>query len=564
MHSSKSGSFQRSIQNAIFFYALIPMLVITTAGIFLTYGTLYRSTRTQLNKAAYEAAQLMDDICTLYVGQLESLSDDALLAKQLKEGRIPTERYQALYSFVNSATVRADFYLLNVYGNILGASTTLTPSYLSEEGRQTSLIWQREKRSPGEAALAGNRGSEEQRLLLLIRVGSLNDPSGYVLFDIRWEDFRARLSDTANLVLTDRHHYAFWSTDELLLDSYRRLATDVRISQGQINRDTRQLYTVSKSAFSGAINVVAYVDTTVYTSVYRVIIPSLAMIFAGLVALLFRAAYRVAHRTGQVVDKISQTMENTQHVTLHEPLQINTGDEFEKIAASYNRMCAEICRLLNDNAESARQQVITEIKQLESQFNPHFLFNTLETIRVLVRLDPDSAVRAIVALSEILRYSINNTIESVLLPEEAHYTEAYLQIQKSRFQDMLTYSIQISPEAKSCIVPKLILQPLVENAIQYGKDNVGRCTILINAQVSENKLFIKVRDTGEPLTDDEFAEIIELIRHPRNYTTHVGLYNVHKRLCLAYGEEYGVFFRRRSSGNGNLFGAVLPVRAQEE
>lgn len=151
-----------------------------------------------------------------------------------------------------------------------------------------------------------------------------------------------------------------------------------------------------------AINVVAYVDTTVYTSVYRVIIPSLAMIFAGLVALLFRAAYRVAHRTGQVVDKISQTMENTQHVTLHEPLQINTGDEFEKIAASYNRMCAEICRLLNDNAESARQQVITEIKQLESQFNPHFLFNTLETIRVLVRLDPDSAVRSIVSLSEIL------------------------------------------------------------------------------------------------------------------------------------------------------------------
>lgn len=562
MFRRKRRSFQRSIQNAIFYYALIPMLVLTAAGILLARSVLYRSTQTRLTSACRQAAALMDDVCAHYTRELEALCDDAALARELMQEKIPMQRYENLYRFVNNAPVRAAFYLLDADKQILGASTTHTPAYLTADGLQTSLIWQRNRRQPGGVSIAGDV-SKEERLLLFVRcIGDVDRPAGYVLFEIGWGHIRPLLTGSTHIVMTDPHHYAFWSTDSLLLDSYKRLQKDARGMNGLLLKGTQQLYLVSKTAFNGQVILYAYSDTTTFLSIYRLLIPALIVIFVGLLALLFRVSQRVAGRTAKVVDRIAQAMENTQYHTLTEPLRIDTGDEFEKIADSYNRMRREISRLLDDNAEKARQQVISEIKQLESQFNPHFLFNTLETIRILMKLDPEGANAAILSLSELLRYSINNTMESVTLMEDVHYTQCYLQIQKSRFQERLTYRFSIDPQVENCIIPKLLLQPLVENAISYGKDAEGNCDIRIDIKAGSGKLTIAVCDSGAPLTDEEIAHIRGLMESPRNATVHVGLFNVHKRIHLAYGGDYGVVFGRCNGQKGNFFSAVLPLKRE--
>lgn len=559
----KRRSFQRTIRNTIFFWALAPLLVLAAAGVLLTRTALYQSTQTHLTEVCRKTALLMENVCKEYTRELSGLAEQDALQEQLRSGSIPTERYSSLYAFVNGASVRADFYLLDASYRILGASTTTIPSFLTDSGVKTSLVWQRERRTPGETVIAGDNAGGSERLLFACRIGETLSPAGYVAFELSWEDVRACIPETEHCIMADRYHYAFFSTDTLLLDSYRRVVNDARFNCGRLSSEGRQLSLVSTDVFDGEMTVYTYADTTVYLSVYQVLIPSLAVLFTGLVAFLIPASRRVARRTGMVVDRIAQAMENTQYDTLSETLCINTGDEFEKIAQSYNRMCAEIRRLIDDNAESCRQQALSEIKQLESQFNPHFLFNTLETVRVLIKIDPEEARRDILSLSELLRYSINNTLESVPLLEDIRYTEAYLQIQKSRFGRRLSYSVEIDPEAKGCIVPKLILQPLVENAIQYGRDAEGNCCVRIAVTAQENRLTIAVYASGAPLDEQERRRIARLIEEPRNETIHIGLYNIHRRIRLRFGEEYGVVFRANEGSGGNVFSVTLPMRTKE-
>lgn len=570
-------SFRQSIQNAVFFNALLPMLILTISGIVLTTAMLYGSTKIRLTKYNKEVVELVNRMYICYTEQLKALSEREDLARELMEGHISIQSYQELYDFVNSAPVRAEFYLTDAEYRILGSSTMRAPFCLTENGIQTSPIWRRSRSDPEKVSVAGENNKDESRFLFAFGIGDVYNPSGYVLFEIKWKDFYRLFTDSYNLVITDEYYYSFWNNSTLLLDSYRRVDMRMRMEEGMVHHEGQKLFIVRSEAFGGKVIVYTYADITGYFSIYSILIPVLVLIFVGMLVFLFAAARRAAGRTGEVVDRIARMMENTQYETLDEPLCINTGNELEKIADAYNRMCREMHRLIDDNVERAKQQAISEIRQLEAQFNPHFLFNTLETIRVFVKVDPERARDAIVALSGILRYSIDNTMMSVQLKEEVYYAECYLQIQKDRLQKNLEYCFLIDEETEKYIVPKLILQPLVENAVQYGKSQDGCCSIEIrcktvfraaassaeiSGEANEKQLLIEVQDMGTPLSDESISDIRNMLELPYNITSHIGLYNVHKRIRLAYGDAYGVVFGRSACGIGNTFTVILPVRTE--
>lgn len=165
-----------------------------------------------------------------------------------------------------------------------------------------------------------------------------------------------------------------------------------------------------------------------------------------------------------MVEAFQEVQAGNLDVTLH----IKSYEEFEIIGESYNLMLSSIKDLIASNEEKIRQTSIAEIKQLESQFNPHFLFNTLEHIRYMTKLEPEAVNKMIVSLSSILRYSINNTILDVTIAEDLEYTKSYLLIQKYRFHERFNYTVYMERGTEDCIIPKLIFQPIIENAIKYG------------------------------------------------------------------------------------------------
>jgi sensor histidine kinase YesM len=181
-------------------------------------------------------------------------------------------------------------------------------------------------------------------------------------------------------------------------------------------------------------------------------------------------------------------------------------------------------------ADLQRELVEARLDALRMQLNPHFLFNTLHAVSALIHDDPDSADRVIARLSELLRLSLDQTKpQEVPLHEELVFLDRYLEIEQTRFADRLRVEKQVSPEVESALVPYLILQPLVENAIRHGiEPREDQGSVIIGAQRSNGMLQLRITDNGAGLANQAEGASREGI----------GLSNTRSRLRHLYGENY--------------------------
>jgi sensor histidine kinase YesM len=244
-------------------------------------------------------------------------------------------------------------------------------------------------------------------------------------------------------------------------------------------------------------------------------------------------------------------------------LKIESHDEFEIIAQSFNKMLTDIRELIYKNNEETKRSMLAEIKQLESQLNPHFLFNTLETIRCLAKYSPASVDRIIVNLSSLLRYSINNTIKNVTLGEDIEHTENYLEILKYRFNQNLDYEINIEAQALECIVPKLLIQPIIENAVKHGFECRSHLWVRVKGRFLDDKLIIVIFDDGVGMEEEKVKKITEMLKDDSNDTINIGLYNVNRRIKLMFGKEYGLDIMSEKDA-GTTVRICLPADQSEE
>ena len=199
--------------------------------------------------------------------------------------------------------------------------------------------------------------------------------------------------------------------------------------------------------------------------------------------------------------------------------------------------------LMEQNVEEQRQKRKSELKALQAQINPHFLYNTLDSIIWMAEWGKTKEVVLMTSsLAKLLRQSISNQNELVRVEEEVEYTRSYLTIQKMRYKDKLEYVISVNPEVQSRKIPKLVLQPLVENAIYHGiKYKEGKGVVSIEGYRSGAHMVLKVTDDGIGMTQEQLSKIFEK-RETDTRRNGVGVLNVHERIRLYYGKEYGLKF----------------------
>lgn len=198
------------------------------------------------------------------------------------------------------------------------------------------------------------------------------------------------------------------------------------------------------------------------------------------------------------------------------------------------------------------------LKTLEAELHPHFLFNTLHAISTLVQTNPDAADRMISRLSDLLRLAFDHSgAPHVPLQEEIEFLQKYLEIEQTRFQDRLTVRYEIDPDTLDAEVPRMILQPLAENAIKHGvSPKSGQGLVQIVSRIEGSRLWLEVRDNGVGLSGTARSQ----------FRSGVGLANTRDRLDCLYGEDHRLEF---SEGEGGLTvrialplrRAVLPVEA---
>jgi len=288
-------------------------------------------------------------------------------------------------------------------------------------------------------------------------------------------------------------------------------------------------------------------NALVYSLVYY---PRNGALTAGLIALVLAAAAwyvtarnvfaAMADSNAASIGYLVRELRYIRKVDSGHRIVMDSGDEFSEVAHQTNYMLDALRELNERNTELLRRGNRIEIEQLTAQMNPHFLYNTLEIIRSLALFDGVRAEQVIKELTRLLRYSIDFSRDEVPLSDDIFYIQSYLNIQKVRFGERFHCELDITPECLSCMVPKLLLQPLLENSIKYGFRSVMELHIRVEGRLEGGTLLFRVSDDGGGMEAGQAAELqAQLAAHDRNSPS-IGLRNLSRLLYLKYGSRSGI------------------------
>ncbi len=294
--------------------------------------------------------------------------------------------------------------------------------------------------------------------------------------------------------------------------------------------------------------------------VKQLVIVIFIMIF--LAALVFGAKFSrsITHPIAQLIKKMRNIekgdLDKLEAAALGN-LPVSPQNEVGLLHRTFKMMLQRIRELIDENY--AKQLVIreTELKALQAQINPHFLYNTLESINWLAKVQKQHQISEMVeALGFLLRSSVNMSEKWITLERELEIVRSYVTIQRTRFEERLDFDMQIAPEIGTARIPKLTLQPLVENAIHYALEpSIEPCQIRIRARAEGNHVCIEVEDNGPGMT----SEFIERLQEGQIQTRGqgIGLANIQERLRLTFGDK-GIMSIRSTPGSGTVVSISIP------
>ncbi len=282
----------------------------------------------------------------------------------------------------------------------------------------------------------------------------------------------------------------------------------------------------------------------------------LSMILLIVMIFLFLCSILVAQSVTKPIGRMTEAMKKVEMGDWGVSLHMKGRDEIARLSRSFDQMVQRIHSLVLKTAEDEREKRKAELRVLQAQINPHFLYNTLDTLQYKAYDTGDEEmVTMISALSTFFRISLSKGKEIIPLEKELEHVKSYLKIQKIRFQDVLAYEFQVDVKDSFQIL-KLILQPLVENAIQHGiKPKMAPGVVHIRAIQKGEQLLLEVEDDGVGIKRERLEELKRELREGAAGKSY-GLINVNNRICLLYGEGSGVTVESEE-GKGTCVRIVL-------
>jgi two-component system sensor histidine kinase YesM len=291
------------------------------------------------------------------------------------------------------------------------------------------------------------------------------------------------------------------------------------------------------------------------SNIYLVILTLINLVFPSIIILLISRSFK------NRLETLSDHMKNIKNDKFN--LNLVEGrkgtDEIGQLIGEFNRMSIRMDELIKDVYEASIQQKNLEIAKkqaelnaLQSQINPHFLFNTLETIRMRCLLKQEIETSNIIKnLSKMLRRALNWGNDLVTISEEIAFTEDFLKIQMYRFEDKLRYNIYVDDEVKTYKIPKLSIMTLVENACIHGIENIARIgTVEISVKNWMDKIKIIIKDDGIGMSEERVNSLVSYLKGKQKTEVNsslqgVGIKNVYMRLEMFYGNEFSFFINSK-------------------
>lgn len=294
------------------------------------------------------------------------------------------------------------------------------------------------------------------------------------------------------------------------------------------------------------------------------LIRSYVLIGAGALIAALVLAFLLSNAITQPIHALIRTMQQVEQGDLNVRCDVKASNELGQLSDSFNHMIATTQALMDETARTAEQKRISEWRALQAQIQPHFLYNTLDSIIWMSHAGRnEEVVEMTSALASLLRRSIGTGSDTNTLAEEMDHVKSYLTIQKMRYNEKLQYALDMDPQTADCLLPKLVLQPLVENAIYHGiKVKQAGGTVRVESLLEEDRLLITVEDDGVGMSQEQIARIFEKKQSDAE-STKIGVYNVNERLQYYFGSEASMRYYS-TPGKRTMVMLVLPIVREKE
>ena len=554
------GGFERNILNKFIMTAIIPIVLLLIVFSFLLWYSARTVTRKNTDDASRQVGEQLRQMSNAYKAECTALSESKVVRDYIRTGAGSEKVFEEYYSSVSGQEFRYNFALIDMDRNIL-IKNNHRDNYKADYS-----LWQLE--SDAEKGLRSverifSRRSEE-KVQYFTGYGTViyddGTPIGYVVYYIDDRGLEKMLGGNGaeEIIVTNEFDTVYATTWEYARNDYNKIIFSIDKS-GNIELDGRDYYVSIFELNDCGYKVYACGSRTYERYILRIAVPFIIVVVLLLSIFMFKFARNMSKQVTEPIAKFRDAVKQTGKGKFDVSLDLHTGDEFEILACEYNRMVRKVDQLIVSNNEKEELRRQAEFKVIRNQFNPHFIFNVLETLRYMVFVDPKQAENVVLALSKFLRYNIYNQDKFVPFKEDVEHIRDFMTLHKARFQERMKYDIDVDETAGEVYVPKFFIQPFVENSIKYGFRIRDNFFINVKARVIEERLCVEITDNGGGMTAEKFSEVREKLCAEQYPDDHIGLYNINKTMRIIYGDAYDLELDNRENV-GLTVKIVIPSR----
>lgn len=564
MKRKRIRSFSDNIRHTFILYAIIPTFLIACLCMGLILGiwqyNVYITNRTANAKVSNELQKVVD----IYVNEVLNLSKDSTLITEPINIDKLVEIRRSMYKLFTETEYFAKLYILDGELNSVLSDYNRMPGFLIDNSCYDWGIIREIREKPQDISI--KLATEEGRILCIgTGIQIQEELVGYIVVTIPADGFRLLLTQVSpQTVITDENGWIYLTNNYVFQDALGHFARDLEYSEGFIGYQDKGYYLSKNKVCNDKLQVYSITTHDMESRVLYTMGMFILFIFAAIIIITYFTSRKVAKKSTRDIYKIAEAFDQVKKGNLERYLDIDSSVEFKEIGEAYNLMLDGLKNNIKENKELTRHAAFAQVKQLEAQFNPHFLFNTLDNIRFMSKIDSEASDKMIIALSTLLRYSISDAEkDEIQLEEDMRYTESYLTILKIRYNRRFTYEIDIEEKVKTYLIPKLMIQSIIENAVKYGYAEEDTLHVTIKGFEKDGNLIFICKDSGGGIKEDLLQEIRENLLQPVNRTNHHGIYNIHRRIQLMYHGDYGVTLESKL-GEGTVVTLTLPIRMSSD
>lgn len=552
----------------IFFSCVLVAMVPLILSAMLTTRVFYVSVNRQASQEGHaQLEEITGRFTQFFVGceaALESLAMDGTASWIMIDNStfgIEKDLYLSMYQALQEVYGYASFSLYDVGGKLRFS----TDNYVDVPS--LPLHWgllRKASQSDGIVYYGTDPYLSPASPVLMQAAYSLNRPNGartgYVVLNFTQDSFNHLLSSYYSsqdtLLLLDNHLNLIYCSSQEYNHAAIRAMIQEAASGGRDSSEFQYLWTVEPSSgYYILLKKEAPVGASALRSMQTI---SLILAFLGMILCLCFSLL-LSRSISLPVSRLDRAMEKVKDGDLSVRVYTTQKDELGRLTERFNQMTCDLQKYLDDTMQKQKDLNETRLSLYQSQLNPHFLYNTLDSIKWTAKINrlPEIATMA-ENLAVILRRSISSQ-PFISLEQELETLDNYIQIQKIRFSGRFLYELEVPDQLKRCLIPKMILQPLVENAIVHGLEGSENGYICIYASQCSGDLRISVTDDGCGMDEEMLAWINS--SQPDKKEGHLGLYNVIQILKLYYGPEYGLTASLSPEG-GTIVTVILPIKEE--